>query len=365
MIPVNNLSLKLNQNRKAIDRALAKVLDSGMLVLGSCVSQFEECFAKYIGVNDAIGVANGTDALEISLRAAGAGPTSLVATVANAGGYSTNAIMAVGAAPIYMDVVSDTHHVSYSEVERAIACGAGFVIVTHLYGQIIRDIEAITQLCKAKQVILLEDCAQAHGARLGSNYAGAFGDIAAFSFYPTKNLGCLGDGGLVATSNQEFAARARKLRQYGWASKYHAELPGGRNSRLDELQASVLLEFLPLLDSWNTRRREIADRYTHEITHPQIVKPLPTNESNVAHLYVIRVSDRMALQAYLKQQGVLTDIHYPIPDYQQQAYVEQFGDVNLPCTQLSSQEVLTLPCYPELSDDQIDRVINVINLWKK
>jgi aminotransferase EvaB len=238
------------------------------------------------------------------------------------------------------------------------------VVVTHLYGLAVPEIALIADHCARKGVALLEDCAQAHGAQIDGKRVGTFGDAASFSFYPTKNLGALGDGGAVVTSNPRLAEKVRSLRQYGWTAKYRVEVPGARNSRLDEIQAAVLSAFLPHLDGANRRRREIAARYSTLIRHPNIVVPEERGADYVAHLYVVRSERRDALREYLRELEIASDIHYPIPDYRQPVFGEHFADIHLEATECLANEILTLPCYPEMSDEEVDRVIAVVNGWE-
>lgn len=364
MIPVCDLQAHVQRYRDEIDHAVARVLDSGWFVLGPCVEAFERQFADYIGVQKCVTVANGTDALELALKALGAGPGSRVATVANAGGYSAIAIKRLGAVSIFMDVSAETKLISAYEVERAIASGAGFVVVTHLYGQAISGIEEIAAFCRGNGVRLVEDCAQAHGAMVAGRKVGSFGDCGAFSFYPTKNLGALGDGGAVVTNQENLGTKLRSLRQYGWERKYVVETTGGFNSRLDEIQAAILRVFLPYLDGWNERRRDIARQYSERIVNPHIVTPPPGRQDYVAHLYVVRSKRRDSLAAFMKSKNISTDIHYPLPDHLQPALNSASGStMRLPITEQLANEVLTLPCYPELTEDNLSLVIDAANEW--
>lgn len=360
---INDLSLRTSAYRERLETALGRVLDNGFLVLGPHVSQFEEAFANYLGASFCVGVGNGTDAIELSLKALGVRSGDAVATVANAGMYTSSALMAIGAQPIYVDVDVCSKTVSLAEVERAIDAGVRAVVVTHLYGLAAPDVEQIAALCRAKGVWLVEDCAQAHGAIVGNQRVGTFGDAASFSFYPTKNLGALGDGGAVVTNDPEVATRVRRLRQYGWASKYNVESTGGRNSRLDELQAAVLSVFLPDLDGANKRRNEIATEYSNSIKHNSVVVPPIYGAEYVAHLYVVAVESRESLREYLKGVGISTDVHYPIPDYKQRVFQDRFSDLHLKNTEKLSTQVLTLPCFPELTDKDIDFVVRSVNSW--
>ena len=309
-------------------------------------------------------VANGTDAIELALRALGVGAGDKVATVANAGMYTSTAILSIGGIPFFLDVDLVTKTVMKSEIERAIQQRVKAIVVTHLYGQAQLDISEIATICKYAGVVLLEDCAQAHGARINGRKVGSFGDAGCFSFYPTKNLGALGDGGAVVCSDAEIFQNVKYLRQYGWTSKYKVELPNGRNSRLDELQAAVLSEFLPYLDSWNLRRREIASKYSQLITHPAVILPLERGEDYVAHLFVVRSIERDRLSEYLRRLNIATDVHYPVPDYHQPLFGNCFSTLRLPNTECLAQETLTLPCYPEMAEADVEMVISAINHWE-
>jgi dTDP-4-amino-4,6-dideoxygalactose transaminase len=263
-----------------------------------------------------------------------------------------------------MDVDFVTRVVTLLEVVRAVDAGAKAVVVTHLYGLAIPEISLIAKYCREKGVLLLEDCAQAHGAKVNHQLVGTFGDAASFSFYPTKNLGALGDGGAVVTNNSAIAQKIKCLRQYGWAEKYKVAMLGARNSRLDEIQAAILSEFLPTLDSDNSRRRDIATRYSSSIQHSEVRLPELAGTEYVAHLYTICTPQRGALREHLYKLNVVSDIHYPIPDYRQPVFAEHFADVHLKVTERLSNEILTLPCYPEMSDSEVDNVIKAVNSWQ-
>jgi dTDP-4-amino-4,6-dideoxygalactose transaminase len=235
------------------------------------------------------------------------------------------------------------------------------VVVTHLYG-LMADLDPLLELTERAGVPLIEDCAQAHGARRGAARAGSRGAAAAFSFYPTKNLGAVGDGGAVVTSDPAIEARVRSLRQYGWRSKYHAVDPGGRNSRLDELQAAVLRAKLPSLDRWNARRRQIAALYADRIRNPRVRCPSPEGESHVAHLYVVVTDDRDDLRRHLAASGIACEVHYPVPDHLQTMLAGR-PRPSLPVTESLCRKVLTLPCYPELSDEEVLRICERVDAW--
>jgi len=222
----------------------------------------------------------------------------------------------------------------------------------------------MVELCKKHQVPLIEDCAQAHGAKIDGKMVGSFGDISCFSFYPTKNLGALGDGGAIATSNLQLAETVARLRQYGWSSKYEVTLGHASNSRLDEMQAAILLGFLPLLDGWNERRRTIAKLYASLISHPNIKLPAFVGEEYVGHLYVIQTENPVGLRDHLKKNDIASEVHYPIPDYRQPVFKHTYADISLANTEALAKNILTLPCYPELTDEQVHQIAEAVNSWQ-
>lgn len=353
----------LQPYRAAIDAAIAAVLDSGQFVLGPVVADFEARFAQYCGVAHAIGVGNGSDALELALRALGVGAGSSVATVANAGGYATQAIRACGGVPVYVDIDPDTLLVDCSALSAVLAKRPAALIVTHLYGQL-APITRIVAECAALGVRVVEDCAQSHGAARGGRRAGSFGRIGCFSFYPTKNLGAFGDGGALVTNDAELAARLRALRQYGWTRKYVNQLAHGRNSRLDELQAALLRVKLPMLDDDNQRRREIVRRYDARIRHPELWPLLGRGGGDdVGHLYVVRCARREALRLHLAALEIDSEVHYPQPDHWQPAW-RAAQPPALPATEAAAAEVLSLPCHPALTNEEIERVIDAVNSFR-
>jgi dTDP-3-amino-2,3,6-trideoxy-4-keto-D-glucose/dTDP-3-amino-3,4,6-trideoxy-alpha-D-glucose/dTDP-2,6-dideoxy-D-kanosamine transaminase len=361
-VPLNDLSRQTDAIAGQLTEALERVVKRGWYVLGPENNAFETKFAAFCGVPHGIGVGNGTDAIELALRALGLKPGDAVATVANAGFYATTALLSIGAVPVFVDVEPDTYLMSATTLLRGLEAGPiRAVVVTHLFGRL-ADMEPIVDLCLAREIPVVEDCAQAHGAMRGGRRAGSFGTVGCFSFYPTKNLGALGDGGAVVTSDPAIAERVRSLRQYGWQEKYQVALSGGRNSRLDEMQAAVLGAKLPYVDQWSRARRAIACRYSSEITNPRITCPQLVDQSDyVAHLYVIRCEQRNDLCRHLQAAGVATDIHYPIADHQQ-AVLANVGR-KLPVTERLATEILTLPCFPEMTNDEIYQVIQAVNAW--
>ena len=363
LVPINSLQRHVVPLRAELAVAALDVIDSGHYVLGPGVLSFEDAFADYCGAGHCLTVANGTDALEISLRALGVGAGARVALCANAAMYGTTAALAVGAEPLFVDVLPDKATMDPAALERALDAhpDAKAVIATHLYGRL-ADVEAIDAVCRARGLPWIEDCAQAHGARSADGRrAGSIGTIGCFSFYPTKNLGALGDGGAITTNDAELAGRARRLRQYGWSSKYLNTDPGGRNSRLDELQARLLHAMLPRLDGWNARRREVANAYANGIRNDAIEVSAPAGEEYVAHLYVVRCDRRDALRAHLSAAGIQSEVHYPLPDHRQPCHGGRFEGVALPVTDAEALRALTLPCFPELEDGEVQRVIDACN----
>ena len=362
-ILVNDMSRHVASVRADIDAAITRVVASGWFIHGQEGAAFEREFAAYVGATHCVGVANGSDAIELALRALGVRPGSRVATAANAGFYTSAAVLAIGAEPVYVDVDPSTHLIDLIELAPLIESHrVDAVVVTHLFG-LMHDMEAVMGLVAGAGIPVLEDCAQSHGARRKNSRAGSHGHAASFSFYPTKNLGALGDGGAVTTNDEETAQRVRLLRQYGWETKYRVVTTGGRNSRLDEVQAAVLRAKLPRLDEWNARRRAIARQYTDGIEHPGVSCPTAPGEAYVAHLYVVSVEGRELLKRHLENSGILSDVHYPVPDHLQGIMSAQRVRKPLPVTERLALNVLTLPCFPELTDTEVERVIGAVNAW--
>ncbi len=361
---INDLGAHTAPLAEALIAAMQRVVSSGWFVLGPEVRAFEEEFAAYCGTRHCVGVASGTDALELLLRALEVGPQDEVVAAPNAGMYSTTAILAVGATPVYADVDPAKLTLSPQAVDPHITPRTKVVITTHLFGRM-ADVAALRALTEQHGLALVEDCAQCHGASLNGKRAGSWGDGAAFSFYPTKNLGALGDAGAVVTSDVALARRVKNLRQYGWEDKYIAPYRGGRNSRLDELQAALLRVKLGFLDRWNAQRRAVAKCYSATLEHPDILTPPVDGDDYVAHLYVARSARRDSLRDYLKQHGVATDVHYPLLDYQQPLMKRDYRQVYLPISEQAVGEVVTLPCYPELDLDDVRRGCDIINRWER
>jgi dTDP-3-amino-2,3,6-trideoxy-4-keto-D-glucose/dTDP-3-amino-3,4,6-trideoxy-alpha-D-glucose/dTDP-2,6-dideoxy-D-kanosamine transaminase len=361
-VPLNDLRRSNESHAAGFRSAFDRVVARGSFILGDEVSAFEAEFAAFCGIAHCVGLANGSDALELALRAVGVGRDDEVATVANAGMYSTVAIRAIGARARYIDVDDDTLTLSPSRLDALLAPTTRAIVVTHLYGRL-AAIEEILDVARERTIAVVEDCAQAHGARRGGARAGCLGDVGCFSFYPTKNLGALGDAGAITTNDAELAHRVRALRQYGWKEKYQVDVDGGRNSRLDELQAALLRVRLPHLEQENAARRGILSAYVERIRHPEIRVPPPPGDDCVAHLAVMRSARRESLRRHLHAIGVDTAIHYPIPDHRQPV-TRDAAAVSLPVTERACAEVLSLPCFAAMTTDEVDYVIEACNAWE-
>lgn len=348
--------------RTEIDAAIAGVLDGGRYVLGEQVDAFERAFARYLGVAHAVGVANGTDALALALRALGVGPGDRVAVVSHTAVATLAGIRMTGASPVFVDIDPDRYTMDPAGLEAVLRAGrVAAVVVVHLYGQP-ADLDTIVGLARGHGARIVEDCAQAHGATWRGQRVGSFGDASAFSFYPTKNLGTFGDGGLVATGDAEVASRLRSMRQYGWQADRISRGPGV-NSRLDELHAAVLSVRLARLDTDNACRVTIADRYDDLL---RASAGLPTGLSRPArfdgavpvfHQYVVRVAHRDAVRDRLARAGIGTAIHYEVPAHRMPEYAgAEIGPGGLPHTERVVGEILSLPMFPQLASHAVERV---------
>lgn len=345
--------------RAAIDRVLA----SGHYILGPEVAAFEREFAAHHGGGECVTVANGTDALELALAALGVGPGDRVATVANTVSATVAAIEQRGARPVFVEIDPATMLMAPAALEAALARAAGAikaVVPVHLYGQP-ADMPAIVVAARRHGAKVLEDCAQSHGATVGGRLAGTWGEAAAYSFYPTKNLGALGDGGAVFTRDAAVAERVRLLRQYGWRTRYVSEI-AGRNSRLDELQAAVLRVQLRHLEAGNDRRRTLAARYLERLAGTALQLPaVAAGVTPVWHQFTVRTARRDALLAYLAERGIRAGVLYPVPLYRQPAYADPA--LHLAHTERACAEVLCLPVHPGLEPADVDRVAREVIRW--
>lgn len=343
-----------------VDRMMA----NGQLVLGQSVESFEESFATFIGVKHCVGVASGTDAIEIALRALGCEGKEVL-LVANAAGYGTISCLAIGAIPVYCDVDPKTLLISVESISERVSNKTAAVIVTHLFGTAVDCalVDAAVMAKLGKSIPIIEDCAQAHGAKVGNSRAGAQGTIGCFSFYPTKNLGALGDGGAIVTNDAALAERVKHLRQYGWTTRYLQALPGGRNSRLDELQAGFLSVFLPSLDERNAKRRQIVKQYLEggaTFVHEAFVN----SERNVAHLAVCVVKDRNRFVENMASENIATGVHYPYLDTEFPT-TQHLPSFSLPVTEAAKGRIVTLPCFPEMTTSEIETVCQAIKKNKQ
>jgi dTDP-4-amino-4,6-dideoxygalactose transaminase len=347
-----------------IQAAIRRVLDSGRYILGPEVEAFEAEFAAYLGAAQVVAVASGTDALELALRAAGVGPGDRVITVALTASATVAAIELTGARAVLVDVDPRTLTMDPDALERRLAAPRDptlkAVVPVHLYGHP-ADLPRIMDLARRHGLAVIEDCAQAHGAVIHGRRVGSWGDAAAFSFYPTKNLGAIGDGGAVATNDRRLAEQVGRLRQYGWRERYVSVL-AGKNSRLDELQAAILRVKLVRLDADNRQRQALAARYLHGLAGRRLVLPETTAAcEHVWHQFVVRTPEREALRLHLAGAGILTSVLYPVPIHRQPAYRDD--RLQLPVTEQACRELLCLPVHPSLAAADIDAVCRQIAEW--
>lgn len=340
-----------------IDAAVKRVMLSGQYILGPENENFEKELATYLGVAGAAGVANGTDALELALRAAGIGPGDKVITVANTVTATAAAISATGAKPVFVEIDADTMLMDASALEHVLTTlrdpKMKALVPVHLYGQA-ADMPRLMEIAARHNLVVVEDCAQSHGSMVGGKKAGAWGQLAAFSFYPTKNLGAFGDAGAIAGNDVALVDQVKLLRQYGWRRRYVSDVPG-RNSRLDELQAAILRVRLPRLDRDNAVRCELAARYLKNLRGTSLRLPVVAEgRTHTWHQFVVRTPKREELRAHLEANGVLAGVLYPVPIHRQPAYHKV--DLSLPVTEQACAEVLSLPLHPGLTVADIDTV---------
>lgn len=344
-------------HRQEIDDAVRRVLESGWYILGDEVRAFEEEFAAYLGVGYSIGVGSGTEALHLALVACGIGHGDEVITVSHTAVATVAAIELAGAKPVFVDIDPVTYTMDPDLLENGITSKTKAVIPVHIYGHPAPMGDILT-IAREYGICVIEDCAQAHGATYRGKRVGSFGDMACFSFYPTKNLGAFGDGGAVVTSDHELAEKARLLREYGWAERYVSHIPGW-NTRLDEVQAAILRVKLKHLDFGNSRRIKLAKLYSDGLFETDITLPMvQKGAAHVYHLHVIRVKERDSLQTYLRSKDIGVSVHYPVPVHLQPAYEK--NAVSLPNSEIAAHEVLSLPMYPELTESQVQFVIDSI-----
>jgi dTDP-4-amino-4,6-dideoxygalactose transaminase len=342
--------------RTDILSALTRVVDGNAFILGPEVADFEKALAASLQVHDAVGVASGTDALVLALLALGIESGDEVVTVSHTAGATVAAIRMIGAVPVLVDVLEDTYCLDPDRLKSALSSRTKAIVAVHLYGHP-ADIDAIR--AAAPGIPVVEDCAQAQGALLGPKPVGGHGDVACFSFYPTKNLGALGDGGAVASNDRGVAERVRKLRTYGWTKPQYAELSHGRCSRLDEMQAAVLSVKLKKLPNYVAQRRAIAARYRAGLSMLPLILPMEKpGTAHAYHLYVLRSDRRDALEQHLGEAGIGVGRHYPLPVHRQPGLTAGARiPERLAVTEKIGGEILSLPMFATMSDDQVDRVI--------
>lgn len=365
MIRMNDFVSEPAELRELELVAVERVLRSGRFILGTEVERFEQAWAKFCGTKFCVGVANGMEAIEIALRAAGIGPGDEVITTPMTAIASIFAIIHAGATPVLADVDLATAVLDRASVERCLTARTKAVLLVHLYGQL-REMGKWIKFCDDAGIQLIEDCAHAHGAAANGKHAGAFGICGAFSFYPTKNLGARGDAGALVTNSAEIAMRAKCSRNYAASNRYeHTEI--GLNSRLDEMQAAILSTRLEWLNRFNMRRQEIARKYFARINNPRIelLSPPADERSHVYHLFVVRCAERDRLAQFLKDHGVETLIHYPIAAHQQDCCKNIRCDSRgLGNAERHAAQCLSLPCHPQLQEDEIETVIAAINQFE-
>jgi dTDP-4-amino-4,6-dideoxygalactose transaminase len=354
----NSLNFKLNKYKNKIKKKFSEIYKFKIFIKGKNVKEFEKRLAKLLRAKYAISCGNGTDAIRIGLSALGIKKNDLVATAANAGGYSTIAIKSLGARPVYYDTI-ENHPNTSLELIKKIKKKIKAIIITHLYGVACQDIELIAKFCKKQNIFMIEDCAQSIGVKLKNKYLGTFGDISTTSFYPTKNLGALGDGGAIITNTKKYYINSIKLREYGWNKKYFSQLDNGQNSRLDEIQAGFLNIFISGLLKENEKRLKIAKIFNDEINNKKIKKINFNFKTYNAHIYAILSQNRNLLKKYLKEKGVHTEIHYPIGDNKQ--IINKNKNIKLFNTDRFVNKVLTIPCYIGLKKKEIKKIIKLIN----
>jgi dTDP-4-amino-4,6-dideoxygalactose transaminase len=344
--------------KEEIDRAIQKVLNSGKFILGDEVAEFESSVARYLGVKHAIGVASGTDALQIALMSIGLKPGDEVITTPFTFVATAETIALLGGKPVYVDVDEETFNINPEFISDKITSRTRAIIPVHLYGQT-ADMDEIKEVIQGKDIFIIEDSAQAFGAEYKGRKAGSMGDIACISFFPTKNLGAFGDAGMVVTNNDELAEKIKMIRTHGSNVKYHHKILG-INSRLDTIQAAILLVKLKYIDRWNQRRMEIAGKYNEllkDISNIEIPHVRPYNK-HVFHQYTIRIKNsRDELREFLRAEGIQTAVHYPIPLHLQEAFKSfEYRKGDFPISEKLSKEVLSLPMFPELRDEEIEYI---------
>ncbi len=361
MIPIVDLKRQYKAIKSEVDSAIAEVINSGRFILGEQVEKFEKEFANSSGTKYAVGVGSGTEALHLALVALGVKSSDEVITVPNTAIFTVSAISFANAKPVFVDIDSQYYTMDPAKIEKAVTKKTKVILPVHLYGQY-ANMDPILEIAKKYNLRVVEDTCQAHGAEYKGKKAGSMSDCGCFSFYPTKNLGAYGDGGMIITNNPELAEQVKMLRNGGQEKRYYHKVKGF-NSRLDEIQAAILRVKLWHLDSWNKLRRKNAFLYNKLITNEKIIKPVEANYGkHVYHLYVARIRERNKFQQYLKNNNINTYSHYPIPIYLQEAY--RFLGLKrgtCPVAEKCAHEILSLPMFPELEEREISYIADIIN----
>lgn len=360
IIPFFDATRQLRSIRKEIDFVIKKVLDSGKFILGDEVKEFENRFSNYIGVKYGIGVNSGTDAIKIALRALDVKKNDEIITVANTAVPTVSAIREAGGIPVFADI-DEYFNIDPNDFERKITPKTKAVVVVHLYGQP-ADTDSIIKIAKKYKIKIVEDCAQSTGAEVKVEKVGSLGDISCFSFYPTKNLGACGDGGMILTNDERLYKKCRQLRMYGMEKTYYSNIEG-YNSRLDEIQAVILNTKLDYVESWNNKRIDLANYYLKNIKNKSIELPKTRKGvKHVFHLFVIKTKKREALLDYLKENNIGFGIHYEFSIHLQKGYeFLEYKKGNLPITEEVANEIISLPIFPELTMQEIEYIVKKIN----
>ncbi len=391
MIPAMNVQRQYASLKNELDSAALDVLNSGQYILGKKVQEFEENIAEYIGVKYAVGVGNGTDAIVIALRACGVEPGDEIITTAMSFFATAESIADVGAVPVFVDCTRDTYLLDVSQIEKRITDKTRAIIPVHLYGQCV-DMDPLLELAEKYDLKVIEDAAQACGAKYKGKKAGSLGDAGCISFFPTKNLGCAGDGGMIVTDDEGIYRQCQALRMHGSGLNglyaygvekhtkvnedevdFHGNLPKyynfvpGYNSRLDALQAALLNVKLPHLDDWNKRRCEIARIYDEKITNPLITRPyISKGCAPIYYTYTIAAEDRDGLKSYLNDNGISSGVYFPVPLHLQKVFEDLgYKKGDMPGAEFVGKHTLVLPMFPELTDEEINKVIEVVNRWNR
>ncbi len=389
MIPVMNVTRQYESIKDQLDKAALDVLHGGQYILGKTVEEFERAFADYCNVSYAVGVGNGSDALVMALKACDVGAGDEAITTGMSFSATAEAITAVGAVPVFADCTPDTYVLDPLGIEEKITDKTKAIIPVHLYGQC-ADMDAINDIAKKHGLKVIEDCAQAAGATYKGKKAGSLGDVGCVSFFPTKNLGCAGDGGMIVTDNETIYRQTRAFRAHGSGLDglftygirngievsedtydFNGNLPKyynfveGYNSRLDAIQAAILEVKLPYLDGWNKRRREIANRYDTGITNPLISKPVvASGNTHIYYVYAITTEKRDELREYLRENDITSGVYFPVPFHLQAVYKDLgYSKGDLPNAEFVAGHSLVIPMFPELTNEEIDKIIEVVNGW--